>query len=270
MGIETALIGAFGLVSAVSGIAGSVSSSKAAKEAAKRQEQYYDKAKAGAEAQKAYYQQQLADWRSMFGNVETQVTDYFNNLSPAVRQSQYFQRLEQNYAASSQRLNETLAQRGLSSSGIVAATNTQLLQNLASNKAQAAIQAQDEVAQQKLGFYQLGLGQKNRLQAGYDNAVNQQINLNAQMAGVAGQQAAAYEQQATQGIINAGSALGQAAGSIASALGNSAGGAGGNLNNANSAPATTTAPIPQARPSYQVAPDYALAFNNYNNFTRQG
>lgn len=253
MGIETALMGAFGLVSGISGIAGSVASSKAAREAKSQQDQYYAKARAGAEAQKAYYEQQLSDWKAMFGNVETQVADYFNNLSPEVRQNQYFQRLEQNYAASSQRLNETLAQRGLSSSGIVAAANTQLLQNLASSKAQAAIQAQDEVAQQKLGFYQLGVGQKNRLQAGYDNAVNQQINLNAQMAGVAGQQANAYQQQAAQGLANAGSALGTAVGGIANALGN------------NSAPSVTE-PVPQTTPADSVV----FKKPNKTNFTLQG
>lgn len=178
-----------GIASAVSGIAGAISADSASERATNMQQKALDKVDKLAEEQKSIINQQLAEWKTMFGDVQTSVVNYFKNLTPDKRETLGFQNLEKHYADATRRLSANFAQRGLSNSGARVQSETALAQMLAEGKARVSASATEGVAREKAGFLQLGLHQKNALNATLLGINQKQIDQQMAMFGHYGDRA---------------------------------------------------------------------------------
>lgn len=143
-----------GVAAAIAGSAvlGAVVSSKSASKANKTAQQ-------SAAAELEFAKQQYQDWQDVFGPIQDNLSDYYNNLTPDYIAATGLQNVETERAAALDRVNQSLAQRGLLGSGLEAAAITDIELETAQQKAQVRADAPMQAAQQKLGFLSLGFGQ---------------------------------------------------------------------------------------------------------------
>lgn len=192
MGIETAIIGA-----AVAGAASSASASNKASSSAKAATAASSEATA---AQLAFAKEQYADWKNVFGDVQENLASYYKNLTPDVLVATGVQNINKEYAQVSQQLTQSLAQRGISSSGLEGQAMVDLATKQAQDTANLKIQAPQMIANEKMKFLSLGLGQGTSTVAGVQNAYGTQAAVSAGQANV-------YNQQAAQASAGIGSSL---------------------------------------------------------------
>lgn len=121
-----------------------------------------------------WQKEQQAQWDSMYGPVEANLSEYYSNLTPERFTAMGVQSTAQSFQGLQEQLKESLAQRGISGSGIEAQGITDLTIAQAQREADIRASAPEAVAQQQQGFLQLGLNQKAGLQAGMQNAFGQQ------------------------------------------------------------------------------------------------
>ena len=210
MGIETAILGAAAIGAGSSYMASSSASDSAdastAAANAAAQLQYKT-----SQQQLEFAKQQYSDWQSIFGDTQTHLKNYYNNLSSDTIASLGIQNIEKEYARSSQMLDTALAQRGMSNSGATAAGLTQLEQTRMLGRAEAQTNAPMQAAQQKVSFLSAGMGQLSSTQSGINNAYTQQMS-------VLGQQYTGNIGQANQYNTLAANAGANVGGSISSGI----------------------------------------------------
>lgn len=138
----------------------------------------------------AFMKQQYADWQGVYGDIEKNLGDYYKNLSGSSLAAKHLSASAKEYSNALATTQQTLAQRGLSASGLAAATETAMGMQNAVNRANIRAN-QDEMAnQQKAGFLSMGLGQKGMLLSGIANAsgqVSNSMGLIGNATGLAGQ-----------------------------------------------------------------------------------
>lgn len=137
-------------VSAGVGIYGANKSAKSAKDAQKQQ--------ANAQASElGFAKEQQAKWEGVFGPIQDNLSKYYQNLSPDAVAAKGVQQFEQERTVALERTRETLAQRGLASSGVSAAVEMASEFEGAQGRAQIRADAPMQAAREKLGFLQVGL-----------------------------------------------------------------------------------------------------------------
>lgn len=183
--------------SAVVGAAASSSASSKASNSADAATAASSKASAD---QLAFNQQQYDDWKSVFGDVQANLAGYYKALTPDTLVASGVQQINQEYANANQQITQTLAQRGISSSGLEAQAMTDLATKQAQDTATLKTQAPQLVANEKMKFLSLGLNQGANAVAGMNNAYGTQATLAANQANM-------YNQQAAQASAGVGSAL---------------------------------------------------------------
>jgi len=110
-GVATAVIGS----AVVGGVVASNSADKASRTA-----------KQLSSDQLAFEQQRLDEWNEVYGPVQDNLADYYNNLTPEYYETLGLENLEQERQTAMTRLDENLAQRGIDpSSGISASLHAQ-------------------------------------------------------------------------------------------------------------------------------------------------
>ncbi|UOF81455.1 hypothetical protein [Caudoviricetes sp.] len=178
-GIATAIVG-----SAV--IGGIVSSNNASKAT--------DASRDANAAQLGFAQQQYDDWKSVYGDIQENLASYYKNLSSDFIEAQGLEQYNKERDAALTKVNETVAQRGLTNSGI--ATQIALDANLASAEQRARIRAEAplKAAQEQSRFLQIGLGQNPA------NNVQQVLSSQASQAGADARNAGASAGSAIAGI----------------------------------------------------------------------
>jgi len=208
MGIETAIIGAAAV--------GAISSSKAASSASKASQAATSSADAAAQLQYqasseqlAFQKQQYDDWEGIFGPIQSNLSNYYKNLSSDTVASLGLQNIETQYVSSRQNLDTALAKRGITNSGATVSGLTQLESARMLGKAEVQANAPAQTAAQQLGFLQTGLGQQSSLQQGISNSYTNQMNMFGQQATSNLNQANQYSQQAAAGYAGIGSSIGQ-------------------------------------------------------------
>lgn len=168
------------------GLAGTIYASKQSSKAAKRA----GKQAADAEAARLDFEkQQWQEWQDTYGPMEDQLSAYYETLTPTFRITQGLEAHEKEMNRARKNLNETLAQRGIATSGIAAQAETELAVASAEERARIRAAAPLEVAKEKLGFLQVGLGMNP--QEGMRNALSQTANRSATDARTAAQNAGA-------------------------------------------------------------------------------
>ena len=180
---------------------GAASSASASSKASKSADAATAASSQASAAQLAFSKEQYEDWKSVFGDVQDNLAAYYKNLTPASIEASGVQALNTEYAAASKNLTQSLAQRGISSSGLEAQAMTDLAQKQAQDTANVRVQAPIMAAQEQMKFLSLGLGQVQAAAANVGSAYQSQASL-------AANQASQYNAQAASASAGVGSALG--------------------------------------------------------------
>lgn len=152
--------------------------------------------------------EQQQKWEGIFGPIQDNLKNYYEALSPDTLIASGFQNIEAQYAQSRQNLDTALAKRGITNSGATVAGLSQLEMAKMLGKAEVQTNAPMQVAQQKLGFLNAGLGQQSGLTQGISNAYSNQMNVLGQQSTNLLNQSNQYSQQAAQGYAGIGSSIG--------------------------------------------------------------
>lgn len=140
------------VIAAAGSVIGSVISSKASSKASQR----------AADAQNNqlnFDMERYDDWQNIFGGVQENLSNYYNSISPDYYIASGLEAFEKEREAQMGKLNETLAQRGLSNSGLAATVATE--DAIASAEARASIrrEAPRQAREDQSRFLQIGMGQ---------------------------------------------------------------------------------------------------------------
>ena len=156
-----------------------------ADQASRAQDKALKAQSAASAAELAFAKEQQAKWDATFGPIQENLSNYYQSLDPNDVAAQSVQAIQQSYQASTEQMNQQLAQRGMDTSGVGAELSMQGMFQSEAMKAQARQDAPRQVAEQQAGFLGLGLGQQGILQQGMQNAFQGQQNLAAQQYGAA-------------------------------------------------------------------------------------
>lgn len=188
-------------------IIGGVATSMSADKAAESQEQATKAASASAEAQLAFQKEQYQEWQDVYGPIQDNLAEFYNNYDAEEVTSLGLQNIEKEYTASKEVLIQEMAQRGMDTSGLTAAGLTQLGAAKASEKAAVRSNAELQAVQAQQSFLGMGLGLESSLQQGIAGAYQSQTALQSQAATAYGQQAAAASQGVGQAISGIGTGI---------------------------------------------------------------
>jgi hypothetical protein len=172
----------------------------------------------------AFEQQKYDDWQEMYGPIQTNLAEYYNNLTPEYYEAVGLENFAMEQEMAMTRLNENLAQRGIDpSSGIAASLTAQTELDAAEGRATIRRDAPRQAAEDKSRFLQIGLGQ----------------NPGSSLSSALSNQASSLQSRANAAEQSAGKAIGSAVTTIGTALADYT-----------STPATPATPAtPQASPA---------------------
>ena len=134
-------------VAAVGAIASNVSSNKAR----------HDAASASA-SQREFDQARVDEWNAVYGPIQENLGEYYNNLTPDYYEAQGIQALEEERTQTLTAIEEDFAQRGITNSGIAASAVAGVEQSTAVEKARVRLEAPIKTAGAKANFLQIGMG----------------------------------------------------------------------------------------------------------------
>lgn len=139
-------------VAAVGSVTGAVMSSRASSKASKRAAEAQD-------AQLRFDMERYDDWQNIFGGVQENLANYYNSISPDYYVAAGLEVFEKEREAQMGKLNETLAQRGLSNSGLAATVATEDAISSAEARASIRREAPRQAREDQSRFLQIGIGQ---------------------------------------------------------------------------------------------------------------
>lgn len=140
------------IIGAVGAVGGAVISSRASSKASKR----------AADAQNNqlnFDMERYDDWQNIFGGVQENLSNYYNSISPDYYIASGLEAFEKEREAQMGKLNETLAQRGLSNSGLAATVATEDAISSAEARAGIRREAPRQAREDQSRFLQIGMGQ---------------------------------------------------------------------------------------------------------------
>ena len=125
-----------------------------------------------------FEKQKYEDWKAIYGDVEANLSDYYNGLTPELYISKGLSAFQQERETAMQRVRETLAQRGIQSDSALA-VSIEAQEELRAAETRASIRSEAELktAEAKQGFLQIGLGQNPS--AGLSNALANKASADA-------------------------------------------------------------------------------------------
>lgn len=137
-----------------------------------------------------YQKEQYKEWQSVYGDIQQNIGDYYKNLSGDTLAAKQLQTQATEYAKANREVTQQLAQRGISGSGIEAASQVAMSMQSAGQRAQIRSSAEEMATKEKMAFLGLGLGQGTQM-----------LGIQAQQAGTVGQGSIAGAQGLLQGSI---------------------------------------------------------------------
>lgn len=146
------------------------------------------RAEKSSDAAIGFEQEKYDDWQEVYGPLQDNLANYYENVSPEYYAATGLETFEQQYQTALTRMDENLAQRGIDpSSGIAASLESQAELNAAETRAGIRKDAPRQAAEDKSRFLQIGLGQNPG--SSFSSALQNRASLQTQQAGYA-QQAA--------------------------------------------------------------------------------
>lgn len=138
------------------GLAGTVYSANKASSAAKKAGKRADRAD---ERRMDFEREKMAEWEETYGGVEDRLSEYYETLSPTLRIAQGLENFEKEKKIAMDNYKESVAQRNIDTSGMVAETERSTAIDSAEARAKIRANAPMEVAKEQSGFLQIGLKQ---------------------------------------------------------------------------------------------------------------
>lgn len=130
--------------------------SKAAKATAKANKASNEVARANLDFQMSRYQ----DWKDIYGSQQEDIGEYYKNLTGETLVGKELEQVQLASQVSQDKITETLAQRGISGSGLEAQLLTNNITQTELVKADKRASADQRAIDAKTGFLSLGLGQE--------------------------------------------------------------------------------------------------------------
>lgn len=143
-GVATAIAGA--------AIVGGVVSNNASKRATESAEKM-------AASELEFNQQRYSDWKDVYGSIQDNLSDYYTNLSPDMYEAQGLEAFNAEYQKAQDSVATSLAQRGITDSGLSTQLEQQGALSAAQSRAAIRMDAPAKVASLQSNFLQIGLGQ---------------------------------------------------------------------------------------------------------------
>ncbi len=161
-----------------------------------------DNANKATKDSQEFEKQKYKDWQDVYGPIQKNLGNYYNTLTPDTYAARGLQEFKKSNTAELEKINTTLAQKGLLNSGTEAAVVLASGLNAAEKKAEIRSTADEVVQAEKSRFLQIGLGQ----------------NPGASYSQVLANQATQANNKAAQDSATAGKALGTAVTTIGTGL----------------------------------------------------
>lgn len=149
-----------------------------------------------------FEEQKYQDWQDVYGDMQSNLGKYYNSLTPENYAARGVQEFNKSNALELEKINTTLAQKGMFNSGTAAAVTLAAGLNAAEKKATIRSTADEVVAGEQSRFLQIGLGQ----------------NPGASLSQTLANQATQANNQASRDSATAGNAIGSAITTIGTGL----------------------------------------------------
>jgi hypothetical protein len=183
------------------GLAGTIYASNKASSSAKKAGKRADAADA---RRMAFEEKKLAEWEATYGGIEDKLSAYYETLSPTLRIAQGLENFEKEKAVSMKNFAETMAQRNINMSGMVAQVESDVAINSAEARAKIRAEAPMAVAQEQASFLSVGLT-KNP-----DEGMRKALSGEQTRAGTLEEQTARNAGEATGAVVDSATQLAQA------------------------------------------------------------
>lgn len=155
-----------------------------------------DKAAGANKASLGFEERKYADWEAVYGPIQQNLSKYYQKMTPENYAIQGVTQFNKENQAQLEKLNQSLAQRGMLNSGTAAAVTLASGLNAAEQKATIRATADEAVAAEQGRFLQIGLGQNPG--ASYSQVLAQQASrASADAAYASGQAGQAIESAIT-------------------------------------------------------------------------
>jgi hypothetical protein len=168
----------FGKVTDAIGLTDYEGQEQAAKQAGFANAQQYKLTQESIKLQKEtleFQKEQYEDWQNIYGDIQENLGEYYSDLNPDDLTALGLQNQQREFQRAVKTMEREAAQRGISGSGIeYAAKSTATFQN-AEARARIRTEADERVAEQKLGFLGIGLNQGQNM-LGNINQASSNVN----------------------------------------------------------------------------------------------
>lgn len=125
----------------------------------------------------AFQKEQYADWKAVYGDIQTNLGEYYKKLTPEKITALGLQNQQKEFQAAMEQVDADFARRGIAAdSGVVRAVKAKATFQNAEARAAIRTGAEQAVADAKLGFLGVGLGQGTQMLGIIGNAYGQGIN----------------------------------------------------------------------------------------------
>jgi len=178
--------------------------------------------------QLAFQRAQYNKWQDIYGPLQEDLGTYFKNLNGEDVTAKKLQAVQQESQAAQHNIDQSLAQRGLGTSGLEAQALTQNSINTANSRANIRANQDQAAALQKMQFLGLGLGQGAQMLGVNANVSNSGVNATSGMSNNAMDNATSLSKASTDAMNTMyGTAFGALMSSVNSSGGSSGGSGGG-------------------------------------------
>lgn len=123
-----------------------------------------------------FQREQYKDWKSVYGELQENLGEYFNSLGPEKVTALGLQEQQKAHQQFEEQIKRTMAQRGLGGSKFEAYVQASADIDNNNRRAQIRATANEKSAQQKMSFLGLGLGQGTQMLGHINNATNTGVN----------------------------------------------------------------------------------------------
>ncbi len=106
-----------------------------------------------------FQQARVDDWKAVYGDLQDNLSEYYNNLDSDAYITQGLESIEIEKERSQEMMSQNFAQRGISDSGIAVRSDMNLEMDTMQQRADVRRSADSAVADEKMRFLQVGLGQ---------------------------------------------------------------------------------------------------------------
>lgn len=137
-----------------------------------------------SEANLNFQKEQYNDWKAVYGELQENLGEYFNNLGPEKVTALGLQEQQRAHQQSEEQIKRTMAQRGLGDSKFETYVQTISDVDNANKRATIRATAEERSAQQRMSFLGLGLGQGTQMLGHINSAAGMGISGQNQAAGM--------------------------------------------------------------------------------------